>query len=226
MMIGLYLLLNLAVLWIVAGASSASGWRLVVMLFILGFVVGSANSLIEAVVFGVLTPRELVAAALPPAIAFAILSPAAVFIAGRWARADEPAREIGGFTPLTLLAVVVAYEVLYWTAGTFVWPYIAHFYATKTVPPVYLVVSLQIIRSLIFAAAAYPLLKSGLRGAPLVLALVFSIIGGVAPLLPDNPYMPPDIRFYHGIETSVSNFVFGLVVGFLFSFRPRRLAQA
>ncbi len=225
MMIGLYLLLNLVVLWIVARASAAGGWRLMLMLFGLGFIVGSANDLIEAVVFGVLSPRQVVAAALPPAIVFAILSPAAVFLSGRWRTGDRPAQQTGGFTPLALLGVVVAYELLYWTAGTLVYPYIAHFYATRTIPPAYAVAALQIPRSLIFVGAAYPLLKSGLRGAPLVLALVYGIIGGVAPLLPDNPYMPPDIRFYHGIETSVSNFLFGLVVGFLFS-RGRRLIEA
>jgi hypothetical protein len=226
MMLGLYLLLNLTVLCIVARASSARGWQLMVTLFVLGFVVGSANNLVEAAVFGVLSPREIVTAAVPAAIVFAILSPAAVFIAGRWSSTDQQARERGGFTPLTLLGVVLAYELLYWTAGTLVWPYIADFYAAKTVPPVYLVASLQIIRSLIFVAAAYPLLKSGLRGAPLVLALVYGIIGGVAPLLPENPYMPAYIRFYHSIETSTSNFIFGLVVGFLFTFRPRRPSQA
>jgi hypothetical protein len=216
MMIGLYLLLNLIVLGIVARASGASGWRLVLMLFLLSFVVGSANSLIEAAVFGVLQGSQIVAAAVPAAIVFAVLSPVAVLLAGRWTGREGPAAEAGRFTPLTLLGVVIAYEILYWTAGTLVWPYIADFYATRTVPPVYAVAALQILRSLIFAAVAYPLLKSGLRGAPLVLALVYSVIGGIAPLLPDNPYMPSDIRFYHAIETSLSNFLFGLVVGSLF----------
>ena len=94
--------------------------------------------------------------------------------------------------------------------------------------PAYAVAAVQVVRSLIFLAASYPLLKSGLRGAPLMLALVYGIIGGVAPLLPDNPYMPADIRFYHAIETTTSNFIFGLIVGLLFSFRgtePRPLQQ-
>jgi hypothetical protein len=228
MMIGLYLLLNLAVLWIVARASAATGWRLVLMLFLLGFVVGSANNLLEAAVYGVLAQREVLAAAAPAAIIFAILSPVAVLLAGRWRGAAVQSAEQGGdLTPLTLLAVVVAYELLYWTAGTLVYPYIADFYATKTIPPVPMVAALQVVRSLIFLGAVYPLLRRGLRGAPLVLALVFSVIGGVAPLLPDNPYMPPDIRFYHGVETSTSNFIFGLVVGFLFTRRrPAVPAQA
>lgn len=227
MMIGLYLLLNLAVLWIVAWASSAGGWRLILMLLLLGFVVGSANGLIEALVFGVLPLREILAAALPAAIVFAILSPAAVLLAGRLRPTDRGVGEAGRFTPLTLLAAVAAYEVLYWTAGTLVYPYIADFYATRTIPPAYAVAALQVVRSLIFVGAAYPLLKTGLRGAPLVLALVYGIIGGVAPLLPDNPFMPADIRFYHAIETSCSNFLFGLVVGYMFMGRRRAVpAQA
>ena len=225
MMIGLYLLFNLAVLWIVARACSASGWRLVLMLFLAGFVVGSANSLIEAVFFHVLGPREVVGAAVPAAIVFAILSPLAVLLAGRWRNGAIADRE-GGFTPLTLLGVVLAYELLYWSAGTLVFPYIEHFYATRSLPPGYAVAAVQVVRSLIFVGAVYPLLKSGLRGAPLVLALVYSVIGGVAPLLPDNPYMPADIRFYHGIEVTVSNFIFGLVVGLLFSWRRPVPAQA
>jgi hypothetical protein len=228
MMIGLYLLLNFVVLWIGARASGAGRWRLVLMLFLLGFVVGSANNLIEALFFKVLPLREVAAAAVPVAIIFAILSPAAVLLAGRWRERDKPATETGGFTPLRLLAVVIAYEILYWTAGTLVYPFIADFYATtRTIPPAYAVAAVQVGRSLIFVGAGYPLLKSGLRAAPFVLALVYSVIGGVAPLLPDNPYMPPDIRFYHGVETSTSNFLFGLVVGFLFTrWRPAVPVQA
>ena len=226
MMIGLYLLLNLITLVLVARASSAGGWRLALMLFLLAFVVGSANGLIEAAAFSVLQPRQIAAAAVPPALLFAVLSPVAVILAGRMGRAQLPATQAGGFTPLTLLGVVVAYEILYWSAGTLVWPHVAQYYASRTVPPAYMVSALQVARSLIFVGAALPLLRGGLSSAPLVLALVYSVIGGVAPLLPDNPYMPADIRFYHGVETSLSNFLFGLVVGFLFgSRRPAIQAQ-
>jgi len=225
MMIGLYLLLNFAVLWLVARSAAATGWALTAMLLLLGFVVGSANNLLEAVVYGVLSLRQALAAAVPAAIVFAILSPLAVLLAGRWKYGSEA--ESAGLTPMKMLIVVAAYEVLYWTAGTLVYPYIAHFYATKTIPPVYEVASLQIVRSLIFFAAGYPLLKSGLRSASLVMGLVYGVVGGIAPLLPDNPYMPANIRLYHGIETSVSNFLFGLIVGYLFTrARPLRPAHA
>jgi hypothetical protein len=225
MMIGLYLLLNFAVLWLVARSAASTGWALTAMLLLLGFVVGSANNLLEAVVYGVLSLRQALAAAVPAAIVFAILSPLAVLLAGRWKYGSEA--EAAGVTPIKLLIVVAAYEVLYSTAGTLVYPYIAHFYATKTIPPVYEVASLQVVRSLIFFAAGYPLLKSGLRSAPLIMGLVYGVVGGIAPLLPDNPYMPADIRFYHGIETSASNVLFGLIVGYLFTrARPLRPAHA
>jgi hypothetical protein len=225
-MVGLYLVFNLAVLWIVARASAASGWRLILMLFLLGFVVGSLNSLIEAIFFKVLTLQEVVAAALPVAIVFAILSPVAVLLAGRLRKWAEAPSDPGGFTPVTLLGVVVAYELLYWSAGLLVFPYVEHFYAGRGLPSGYGVAALQVLRSLIFVGAAYPLLRNELRGAPLVLALVYSVIGGVAPLLPENPYMPADIRFYHGIEVTLSNFIFGFVVGLLYSRRRLTPAQA
>jgi hypothetical protein len=226
MLIGLYLAFNFAVLWIVARSSAASGWRLTAMLLLLGFVVGSANNLLEAVVYGVLSLRQALAAAIPATVVFAILSPLAVFAAGRLRSGSDGGRG-EALTATKLLLIIAAYEVLYWTAGTLVYPYIAHFYATKTIPPVYEVAGLQVVRSLIFFAAGYPLLRTGLRGAPLVMGLVYGIMGGIAPLLPDNPYMPVDIRFYHGIETSVSNFLFGLIVGYLFTrARPLQPAQA
>jgi len=217
--------LNFAVLWLVARSAAATGRALIAMLLLLGFVVGSANNLLEAVVYGVLSLRQALAAAVPAAIVFAILSPLSVLTAGRWKNGSEA--EAASITPMTLLIVVAAYEVLYWTAGTLVYPYIAHFYATKTIPPVYEVASLQVVRSLIFFGVAYPLLRAGLRSAPLIMGLVYGVVGGIAPLLPDNPYMPADIRFYHGIETSVSNFLFGLIVGYLFTrARPLRPAHA
>ena len=52
------------------------------MLFVLGFVVGSVNSLIEALFFQVLTLREVVGAAVPAATIFGVLSPLAVLLSG------------------------------------------------------------------------------------------------------------------------------------------------
>jgi len=58
------------------------------------------------------------------------------------------------------------------------------------------------------------------RHAALALGLAFSVLGGVVPLLPDNPLMPPNIRFAHSIEIGVSNFIFGVILAYLFIPRP------
>lgn len=196
------------------------------MLFLAGWVVGSGNSLIEALFFHVLTLPEAVAAGAVAGVIFAVLTPVALLTAGRWRTGHRPLPLEGRFKALSLVGVVVAYELLYWSAGTLVYPYIADFYASRSLPPRAEVAAVQVVRALIFAGAAYPLLRSRLRGAPVVLALIYGIIGGLSPLVPDNPYMPPDIRFYHAIETTTSNFIFGLVVGLLFAWRRPLSAQA
>jgi hypothetical protein len=55
----------------------------------------------------------------------------------------------------------------------------------------------------------------------LVLGFAFSMIGGIAPLFPDNPYMTADARLAHGIETGSSNFLFGIAVGWLLTRRRK-----
>lgn len=218
MMILGYAGLTFAALTLAAWVSPGRGWRLFLALFVLGWVVGQFNNLIEAVVFGVIGVSDTAAAMLVLLPAYAIVAALAVTVTGRWKGTARPGVK-PDMSPMRLVAVIIGYELLYWGAGTLVWPYIADFYATRTVPPVWLVAALQVPRALIFVLAALPWLRTGPRAAPLVLAIVFSVVGGIAPLLPDNPFMPPDIRLAHGFETGISNFLFGLLVGWLL--RPK-----
>ena len=217
----LYLALNLAVLAAAARLSHGPRWPLFLALLTLGFGIGMANNLIEGIVFGVIGPAEAAGALGFGLVTFTVLSLLAVLLAGRWRAPAEPSVALP-LTPLRLLLVVIAYELLYFGAGTLVFPYVADFYATRTLPPYHLVAALQVARSLLFLAFAIPLLRRGPRHAPLLLAVAFAVIAGIAPLVMDNPYMPADIRFYHAIETSSSNFVFGFILGWLF--RPRETA--
>ena len=41
------------------------------------------------------------------------------------------------------------------------------------------------------------------------------LLGGVAPLLMPNPYLPDAVRWAHFVETSVSNLVFGALAGWI-----------
>ena len=48
-----------------------------------------------------------------------------------------------------------------------------------------------------------------------VAALTMSVVGGVAPLIIPNPYLPDAVRYAHLPEVGVSNFLFGFVDAWL-----------
>lgn len=219
MMFGLYVLLTLAALVVAAIASRTGGPKLWLALLALGWTVSQFNTLLEAVVFSVMPLSDALVQLAVSAVAFALLAAVAVTLSWNWRSGDSPsARPDASMRNLGL--IVLGYEVLYWTAGIFVWPFVADFYSDKPLPAVPLVAALQVPRALIFVLAAWPWLRTSPRYAPFVLGVAYSVIGGIAPMFPDNPYMPADVRLAHGIETSVSNFLFGTLVGYLLRPRP------
>jgi hypothetical protein len=219
MMFGLYVLLTLATLIVAAVASRSGGLKLWLALLVLGWTVSQFNTLLEAVVFSVMPLTDALVQLAVSAVAFALLAAVAVTLSWSWRGGDvHGARPNASRRDLAL--IILGYEFLYWTAGTLVWPFVAEFYSDKPLPALPLVAALQVPRALIFVIAAWPWLRTGPRHAPLVLGLAYSVIGGIAPMLPDNPYMPADVRLAHGIETSVSNFIFGILVGYLLRSRP------
>jgi len=214
MNLAFYFLLNLAVLTLAAWLSEGRRWPLFLALLAFGLGVGMVNSLIEAVAFAVMTPRDALAAVGGSVVIFALLAAAAVLLSGRGFRGSS-ATARPEITPARLALVVLAYELLYFGAGMLVYPYVADFYATRRLPPVGLLAGLAAFRALLFVAWTWPLLRLAPRHAPWLVGLGFAIIAGIAPLLPDNPYMPADIRFYHAIETGISNFLFGWILAWL-----------
>ena len=214
MNLAFYFLLNLAVLNLAAWLSEGRRWPLFLALLAFGLGVGMVNSLIEAVAFAVMTPRDALAAVGGSVVIFALLAAAAVLLSGRGFRGSS-ATARPEITPARLALVVLAYELLYFGAGMLVYPYVADFYATRRLPPVGLLAGLAAFRALLFVIWTWPLLRLAPRHAPWLVGLGFAIIAGIAPLLPDNPYMPADIRFYHAIETGISNFLFGWILAWL-----------
>jgi hypothetical protein len=213
-MFALYVLLTLAALVLAGAVSPARGFASWLSLLVLAWTVGQFNTLIEAVVFSVMPMRDALVQLAIALVAMALVAAIAVSLIGKW-RGSSPAAVHPTVNWRVVAGVVLGYELLYWTAGTLVWPFVASFYANKPMPAAASVAALQVPRALIFAAAAWPWLRTGPRRAPWVLGAAFAVIGGIAPMLPENPYMPADVRFAHGIETSVSNFLFGLLVGWL-----------
>jgi hypothetical protein len=53
---------------------------------------------------------------------------------------------------------------------------------------------------------------------------IFTVLSGIAPLLIPNPVFPDAVRWVHMCEVTSSNFVFGIIVGWLWG--GPRLAQS
>jgi hypothetical protein len=81
----------------------------------------------------------------------------------------------------------------------------------------------QIFRAMLWTALALPvvrMMKGDRLETALAIALLFSVVMNSQLLLP-NPYMPEGVRMAHLVETASSNFVFGLLVGWLLAQRHR-----
>ena len=222
MMFLLYVLLTFLALVMLGWASPARGRTLWFILFLFGWTISQFNTLIEAVVFAVMPLGNALIQLGVALMAFALLAALAVTCLGKWRGPSEP--PVGAnVTAIGIVAVLLGYQLLYFGAGTLVWPFVRDYYLAKGLPPQLLVVALQLPRALIFALPALLWLRTGPKYAPLILGAAFAVIGGIAPMFPDNPYMPAPIRLAHGIETGSSNFLFGLLIGWLF--RRRGPAQ-
>jgi hypothetical protein len=79
----------------------------------------------------------------------------------------------------------------------------------------------QIVRAICWVALALPVIRM-LKGERLetVLAIgfLFAVLMNAQLLLP-NPYMPEPVRMAHLVETASSNFIFGVLVGWLLTER-------
>lgn len=208
---------------------SEAGWfEGFAAVFVFDFVVGTVNTLDEAVFFHVVAWNQL-----PPMFRNGLEASATV--AGLLAlvpplRRGSSLRQLStlrilGFAPL----LAFAYFVLYMVAGIIVSPYVMAFYKSRPLPSVELLFAVQLARGILYVLAAWLWLRIiPTRGNAIVfLGAAYSILGGIAPLLLPNPLMPPHIRLAHGFEVGISNFVFGLIVGWaLTAKRPAPVADS
>jgi hypothetical protein len=203
-----------------------SGWRLAAALFVISYGTGHASSLIEAYVFDIFGRpgllRDVFLHTLLPALLF---PPVVVLLTGRWSRpaaapSPAPARPTAGW--LWRFAVCsVAYVLLYFAAGTIVFPFVQDFYAQLRLPSTITIILLQLfVRGPLFTAVGLLIVRMvpGTRVQhALMVAMVMAIAGGVIPLIAPNPLLPDHIRWAHLAEVVPSNFLFGCLVGWLFS---------
>jgi hypothetical protein len=181
-----------------------------------------ACSLVEAVLFDIRIPRGH----LPWLFAFSLAVSGAfsAFLAFTFRpAASQRAAPAGWPAGWRVGSSVAAYVALYFSAGTLVWPYVRAFYEASPMPPFALVFATQLARGLALSAIVLVVVRR-LDAPPVTAAVaagaVLGIVGGVAPLLITNPYLPDPVRYAHLPEVGVSNFLFGLIAGWLL--RPTR----
>jgi hypothetical protein len=122
----------------------------------------------------------------------------------------------------------LAYPVLYFVAGMIIFPYVRDFYTTQTLPPFAELLSVQLfIRGPILVAIC--LLMSRMLRLPrvagaVVVGMMLATLNGIAPLIVPSSVFPDSVRWAHFFETTISNFVFGVFVAWLWA-RTERVAQ-
>jgi len=227
--LGWLLLSNLLIVLILsylARRSRFSGLRLAVILFLVFFGIHTVNTQIESIFFQLAIPQEEMARIVFAGFLVALFfSPVIVVIMGKMGSFPQKTqtRERAKLSLTSWIWRIALcdfiYVFLYIVAGALVFPYVRDFYANFTMPPPSQIILMQLVRGLVYIGLGL-LTVWMLAERPLEVAVAvgfsFSILGGLAPLLLPNPYMPAHIRIAHGFEISISNFLYGGIVGYLF----------
>lgn len=212
--------------------SSRSGIRLILEIFLIYFLIGHFNILIEALIFNVTTRSQTALQLLQGFLVAAIFSPLYTYMVrneSSVAHQSIPSRSVFSWT-WRVLAADFLYLLCYLIAGmtlSLLYPRLIEFYEGKLPPMGTIILTQLLIRGFIFIGIALLMLQS-LNGSLLKKAvltgLTFSILGGIAPLIQPNEFMPAYVRFGHGLEVGISNFVFGLLLCYLLGKNKGRAA--
>jgi len=215
--------LVVAALGLVAAASPVNGWTLATALSLIPVFISGAN-IIEGSVFLGNSTVPWGALFLSTCLAYLLVLPLWRYVFG-----GRPATTVHAswltLQPATFIwkfaASDVLYLLLYFAAGSIIFPFVRTFYATQTVPSSVKIMALQLlVRGPIFIGVC--LLLARLLALPrwkpaLAVGLAFSLLSGVAPLLIPNPFFPDSVRWVHMAEVTSSNFLFGAALKLLWS---------
>ncbi len=233
---------NTSVLTYVILRSRWAGWRLVAAVFFVFYGAMTFMSQIESAAFITRLPSGMLPRLfLMGALIAAPFSMLAVLILGkRTADTVSAALNTRLVMPTSewawkLAVIALAYLILYFTFGYFVaWrnPAVREYYGgideggffahMRTVlRSTFWLIPFQVLRAMFWAALALPvvrMMKGQWQETALAIGLLFAVLMTSQLLLP-NPYMPEAVRITHLIETASSNFLFGLLVGWLLAQR-------
>ena len=225
-------LLIVLVLTYVIVRSDAYGLKLVGAVFLLFFGINVFNTQIEAIFFQLQIPRtESINMFFQGLVVTLIFSHMLVLLLGRMykitSNVESKARSSISVVGYVWRFVVcdISYVILYCIAGAIILPYVQDFYDSLAhTPEVDKVLIMQVFRGLIYVIVTLPairMIKAKKWETAFLVGLQLSILGGIAPLLPPNPYMPAETRLVHGIEIGISNFIYGVIIGLLFASKPK-----
>ncbi len=216
-----------------------SGWRLMLAIFFIFYGVATFMPQIESAVF--LTTQlpagmvgRLFLMGFLVAAPFSVL--AVIILGKRKAQLTDYQPGMGlsihvSIRAWKLAVIAVAYVILYFTFGYFIaWrnPAVREYYGgadpgdflaqmQNVVRDTPWLIPFQVLRAMCWVAIALPIirmLKGDWREVSLALGVTFSVLMNALLLLP-NPYMPEPVRMAHLVETASSNFIFGVLVGWL-----------
>lgn len=212
------------ILGLIIRNNTLSGLKLSLHIFLIYFLIGHFNLLIEAYIFDVTNALDTVLVTSQGFLITLIASPILVFIFGKW---DGPSRRLV-FPPRALTSWTwrialsdLLYVFFYLLAGMIlyaVYPKLMDFYGDK-IPAFPLMISTQFFRALIFIVVAILInrnTKLPLFQQAIIVGSFFAIVGGLAPLIiPESEFMPDYIRFGHAFEVGISNSLFGFILTYL-----------
>lgn len=204
--------------------NAQSGWKLALNLFLITFIIGHFNILIEAYIFNVTDRYQTFILIVKGLLLVIITSPLLVYLFGKWK--DVYVKLF--FKPKSILqwtwrivAGNLLYLFFYLMAGFVlvnIYPQLMDFYADK-IPPFALMINTQFFRAILFMFVALIIIRNtnlSLFKRALLVGGVFSIFGGIAPLImPGDEFMPGYVRFGHAFEVGISNFLYGIILVYL-----------
>jgi hypothetical protein len=203
--------------------SQRHGWKLVLMVFAIYFLIGHFNLLVEALIFGVTDRSQTLLEMLRGLVISLLYAPLLVILFDSRKEKDAlqfVARPYWNWSWRIMLANFI-YLVFYLTAGivlTIVYPDVLNFYEGK-IPPMDVMIETQLLlRGFIFVFVAILVLRTlnvPMLNKAVVVGLIFAILGGVAQLIPPNDFMPSYVRLGHGFEVGISNFLYGVTISYL-----------
>ena len=205
--------------------TNKSFWQLSFSVFLIYYLIGHFNLYVEAYIFNVTSRSETLFDNWIGLFISAIISPILVllFMQNEGSATNKRkfrTRNIFQWIWRILVSDII-YLVFYVSAGlilSIALPEVIAFYDGK-LPSMDLMIYTQLfLRGFVFTLIAIIIVRSmnqNLLKRSVFVGVVFAVLGAVAPLLPPSELMPQYVRLGHGIEVSISNFLFGFTIGWL-----------